>query len=62
MFEPPKVIDPPEGCRFRDRCPLAIEECAVVTPRLRPMGELHDAACHVAVPDADVVAEQPAVS
>jgi peptide/nickel transport system ATP-binding protein len=49
--EPPKVIDPAEGCRFRARCPLAIDECALVTPRPRPLGPAHTAACHVAVPD-----------
>src|SRR5262245_5411682 len=27
--EPPKVVDPTPGCRFRDRCPLAIDACAV---------------------------------
>jgi peptide/nickel transport system ATP-binding protein len=51
--EPPKVINPGEGCRFRWRCPHAIDECARVTPRLRSMGPAHEAACHVAVPDAD---------
>jgi peptide/nickel transport system ATP-binding protein len=51
--EPPRVIDPGEGCRFRQRCPYAIDKCAQVTPLLRPMGPAHDAACHVAVADAD---------
>jgi oligopeptide/dipeptide ABC transporter ATP-binding protein len=50
--EPPRVIDPGEGCRFRQRCPYAIEQCASITPALRPMGPAHDAACHVAVADA----------
>ena len=50
--EPPRVIDPGEGCRFRQRCPYAIDKCASVTPVLRPMGAGHDAACHVAVGDA----------
>ena len=33
--EPPKVIDPVPGCRFRWRCPLAIEECHHTTPHHR---------------------------
>ncbi len=49
--EPPRVIDPGEGCRFRWRCPLAIDVCAQVTPRLRPTAPLHEAACHVDAPD-----------
>jgi peptide/nickel transport system ATP-binding protein len=49
--EPPKVIDPPEGCRFRARCPLAIDECARVTPLPRELGPAHTAACHVATAD-----------
>jgi oligopeptide/dipeptide ABC transporter ATP-binding protein len=51
--EPPRVIDPDEGCRFRQRCPYAIDKCAQITPLLRPMGPAHDAACHVALADAD---------
>ncbi len=34
--EPPRVINPSEGCRFRWRCPYAIEKCALVTPRPDP--------------------------
>jgi oligopeptide/dipeptide ABC transporter ATP-binding protein len=46
--EPPRVVNPTEGCRFRMRCPVAVEECSNVTPRLRSMGPGHAAACHVA--------------
>jgi peptide/nickel transport system ATP-binding protein len=46
--EPPKVIDPSPGCRFRYRCPLAIETCAEVTPALAELRPGHHAACHVA--------------
>ncbi len=49
--EPPKVVNPTPGCRFRWRCPLAVDECQHVTPTLRPMGPGHEAACHVAQPD-----------
>jgi peptide/nickel transport system ATP-binding protein len=49
--EPPRVIDPGEGCRFRWRCPFAIDTCSVVTPTLRLLGTEHTAACHVAQAD-----------
>jgi peptide/nickel transport system ATP-binding protein len=48
--EPPRVIDPAPGCRFRWRCPLAVDECAQVTPVLRQLAPGHSAACHVATP------------
>jgi oligopeptide/dipeptide ABC transporter ATP-binding protein len=48
--EPPKVINPTPGCRFRWRCPLAIEQCHQVTPELRDLLPGHSAACHVATP------------
>ena len=51
MGEPPRVIDPAPGCRFRWRCPLAIDECAQVTPELRLLMPGHQAACHVATAD-----------
>jgi hypothetical protein len=57
--EPPRVVDPTPGCRFRWRCPLAVDECFKVTPLPRTLGPNHEAACHVAAPDvatADVAA------
>ena len=48
LGEPPKVVDPTPGCRFRWRCPLAIDECHKVTPPLRELLPGHSAACHVA--------------
>ncbi len=53
--EPPKVIDPKPGCRFRPRCPLAIDTCDTVTPQLLPLG-LGEVACHVAQSGAEVKA------
>ncbi len=53
--EPPKVIDPVPGCRFRWRCPLAIDTCHTVTPVLEQLAPDHDAACHVAQAAADEV-------
>jgi peptide/nickel transport system ATP-binding protein len=54
--EPPRVIDPVPGCRFRWRCPLAIGECSQVTPELSELAPDHDAACHVARSGAEVKA------
>ena len=48
--EPPRVIDPEPGCRFRWRCPLAIDRCSVEDPLLRELAPEHLAACHVATP------------
>jgi peptide/nickel transport system ATP-binding protein len=54
--EPPKVIDPTPGCRFRWRCPLAIDTCSRVTPVLAELAPGHQAACHVAQSGAEVKA------
>jgi peptide/nickel transport system ATP-binding protein len=52
--EPPRVIDPTPGCRFRWRCPLAIDACHTVTPELAELAPGHAAACHVAQAGAQV--------
>ncbi|MST34867.1 ATP-binding cassette domain-containing protein, partial [Acidimicrobiaceae bacterium USS-CC1] len=44
--ELPSAVNPPSGCRFRTRCPLAQEICAAETPPLRVHGPGHVAACH----------------
>jgi peptide/nickel transport system ATP-binding protein len=46
--EPPRVIDPDEGCRFRWRCPFAQDRCAETTPALEPIEVGHRVACFVA--------------
>ncbi len=41
---PPSLLDPPKGCRFRDRCPLAFDKCAE-DPPYKKVGPDHWAAC-----------------
>jgi peptide/nickel transport system ATP-binding protein len=54
--EPPKVVDPTPGCRFRWRCPIAIDICSQVTPVPAELLPGHQVACHVALTGADVKA------
>ena len=43
--ELPSPANPPSGCRFRTRCPYAIDECAKTTPDLEEITPHHYAAC-----------------
>ena len=43
----PSPVNPPSGCRFHTRCPLAIDICKQVDPEFRDVGGKHFVACHV---------------
>ena len=42
----PSPLDPPSGCKFHTRCPLAIDICRQRKPVTETVGEGHSAACH----------------
>ncbi len=53
------AVDPPAGCRFVGRCPIAIDVCSRVTPPLVEASVDHQAArCHVNAPDPVAVFER----
>lgn len=46
--EIPNAINPPSGCRFHPRCPIAKENCSIDEPLLRELRPEHFVACHYA--------------
>jgi oligopeptide transport system ATP-binding protein len=63
--EPPSPANPPPGCVFHPRCPLAVEECIKVVPEFRQIRPGHYVACHLAdeegnsrIPEGTVLASE----
>ena len=63
--DPPSPANPPPGCVFHTRCPLAVEECMTRVPEFREMRPGHFVACHLAdelggskIPEATVLASE----
>ncbi len=46
--EIPSPVNPPKGCRFHPRCPVAVEKCRHVDPEFKELTPGHFVACHVA--------------
>jgi oligopeptide/dipeptide ABC transporter ATP-binding protein len=44
----PTPINPPSGCRFHPRCPIAVDRCKTEEPPLRPLEDGRQVACHLA--------------
>jgi peptide/nickel transport system ATP-binding protein len=48
------AVDPPPGCRFVDRCPLAVDVCRRLTPALVEARPSQAARCHVTAPSTEI--------
>ncbi|MFP4302732.1 MAG: ABC transporter ATP-binding protein [Spirochaetaceae bacterium] len=56
----PSPANPPQGCPFHTRCPVAMDVCRRVVPQLLPTPSGHYAACHKVHPPEASIAANPA--
>ena len=59
---PPSLADPPSGCRFHPRCPIAMDICRQANPGLTTIAPNHRVACYAASPLVKPGAEVARVS
>ncbi len=45
--EVPSALNPPSGCRFHTRCPMAMDRCKTADPPLTDLGQGRSVACHL---------------
>src|SRR4051812_3569283 len=45
--EVPSALDPPTGCRFHPRCPMAMPRCSIEAPVRKDVAPGHSVACHL---------------
>jgi oligopeptide/dipeptide ABC transporter ATP-binding protein len=59
--DPPSPSDPPSGCRFHPRCPIAVARCATEVPVLEQIAGGSFAACHRAgeAIDSNSIRQEP---
>ncbi|MER9795308.1 dipeptide ABC transporter ATP-binding protein [Mesorhizobium sp. M0213] len=57
--EVPSPINPPSGCAFHPRCPLAVERCRTDVPPLVPTADGRVVACHVRAPATNIPGQLP---
>ncbi|MCS6827996.1 MAG: ABC transporter ATP-binding protein, partial [Caldilinea sp.] len=50
---PPNLANPPSGCRFHPRCPLAFDRCRTETPVMVRLPHQHRVACHLVTEAAE---------
>ena len=45
--EVPSPLNPPSGCHFHPRCPMAMDQCSTIDPEARQLSPVHQVACHL---------------